>query len=175
MSDEIMPEPVEKIAAPAAAAAALIGGELAIPTPPAQAQGPGGPNPATVNELKPEGVRAHSIVLKINEVRAQHGLKPVTENPALNNIAQNWADHVCQTDNLHHRPEHWKAYPAELPPGGENVLQAWDDYSDAQLVQLWVNSPSHREILLDPEAKTVGTGIAVNPQGKLFAVQNFGR
>ena len=29
--------------------------------------------------------------------------------------------------------------------------------------------------LLDPDAKTVGTGIAVGADGELFAVQNFGR
>ena len=64
---------------------------------------------------------------------------------------------------------------AGLPAGGENVLQAWSDYSDARIVQLWMDSPGHRKNLLDPRAKSVGIGMAIGADGKLYAVQNFGR
>ena len=32
-----------------------------------------------------------------------------------------------------------------------------------------------RKIMLDPEAKSVGIGIAIRSDGKLYAVQNFAR
>ena len=80
-----------------------------------------------------------------------------------------------RADKLSHRPQHWNYYPSNIPAGGENVLQAWSDYSDAQLVKLWYESPGHRKIMLDPRAKTIGVDVAVNSQGKLYAVQNYGR
>lgn len=175
MSNEMLPDSVEKFVAPTIAGAALVGGGVAATTPPAKAQGPVGNAAEVVSHMKPDGVRAHSIVNEVNAARADHGLNPVTENPALNNIAQDWADHLVGTGDLQHRPNHWETYPDSIPAGGENVLQAWDDFADAKLVNMWLNSPSHRKILLDPEAKTVGTGIAVGANGELFAVQNFGR
>lgn len=33
----------------------------------------------------------------------------------------------------------------------------------------------HRKNLLDPRAKSVGIGMAIGANGKLYAVQNFGR
>ena len=74
-----------------------------------------------------------------------------------------------------HRPNYWPHYHAGLPAGGENVLQTRSDYSDARVVQLWMDSPGHRTNLLDPRAKSVGIGMAVGADGKLYAVQNFGR
>ncbi|WP_256380908.1 CAP domain-containing protein [Corynebacterium sp. HMSC066C02] len=38
-----------------------------------------------------------------------------------------------------------------------------------------MDSPGHRKNLLDPRAKSVGIGMAVAADGKLYAVQNFGR
>ena len=78
-------------------------------------------------------------------------------------------------NRLYHRPQYWTAYPKHIRPGGENILQAWSDYSDEQLVQLWYDSPGHRANMLDPQAKSVGIGVAIASDGKLYAVQNYGR
>ncbi|MDU7102560.1 MAG: CAP domain-containing protein [Corynebacterium sp.] len=43
------------------------------------------------------------------------------------------------------------------------------------MVKLWYESPGHRKIMLDPRAKTIGVGVAINSEGKLYAVQNYGR
>lgn len=125
--------------------------------------------------VTPQPQRVNGIVNQTNAHRAAHGLAPVRNDAALNGVAQNWANHLATTENLQHRPQHWNAYPSNIPAGGENVLQAWDDYSDAEVVQLFAGSPSHNEIMLDPRAKSLGVGVAVAPSGKLFVVQNFGR
>jgi len=125
--------------------------------------------------IEPNTVRAESIYVYTNGVRMANGRKPVRKSPALNHLSQDWANHLVQEGELHHRPNHWEYYPSSTPAGGENVLQAWDDYSNAQLVKLWAESPGHRKILLDPQAKSVGIGVAKDKDGKLFAVQNFGR
>jgi len=128
----------------------------------------------------PQGVvqnpqRAQNIVNKTNAYRTSHGLAPVRTSPELTNIAQNWADHLATTEKLEHRPQHWNVYPSYIPAGGENVLQAWYDYSDDQVVKLFADSPGHNKIMLDPRAKSVGIGVSIAPSGKLFVVENYGR
>ena len=119
--------------------------------------------------------RYEAILHYTNAIRISHGLRPVTHNRELDRIAQDWANRMRDENNLHHRPQHWNTYPAHIPAGGENILQAWDDYSNYQLVKLWYESPGHCKILLDPDARSLGIGIATQPNGKLYAVQDFGR
>ena len=181
----LIPKPA-KFATPIAVTIALIAGGIAAP---AQAQttsadlssdtvsanGPSSQASSKVASIEPNAVRAESIYIYTNGVRVVNGRKPVRKSPALNHLSQDWANHLAQDGELQHRPNHWEYYPSSIPAGGENVLQAWDDYSNAQLVKLWADSPGHRKILLDPDAKSVGIGVAKDKDGKLFAVQNFGR
>ena len=132
-------------------------------------------SPAPTPQSTVQGHSKQEIINNTNKYRSMHGLSPVKNSPELDNIAQDWANHLAQTQDLQHRPQHWNSYPAYIPAGGENILQAWDDYSDAQLTKLWYDSPGHKKIMLDPKAKTVGIGIAETSEGKLYAVQNYGR
>lgn len=132
-------------------------------------------SPAPTPQSTVQGHSKQEIINNTNKYRSMHGLPPVKNRPELDNIAQDWANHLAQTQDLQHRPQHWNSYPAYIPAGGENILQAWDDYSDAQLTKLWYDSPGHKKIMLDPKAKTVGIGIAETSEGKLYAVQNYGR
>ena len=125
--------------------------------------------------VEPNAVRAGFIHIYTNGVRIVNGRKPVRKSPALNHLSQDWANHLAQEGELQHRPNYWEHYPSSIPAGGENVLQAWDDYSNAKLIKMWADSPGHRKNLLDPQAKSVGIGVAKDKDGKLFAVQNFGR
>ena len=119
--------------------------------------------------------RVNNIVKYTNIKRAQHGLAPVVVRPELSAIAQEWSDRMTREDHLYHRPQHWNAYPQHIPAGGENILQAWSNRSDEYLVQMWYESPGHKAIMLDPGAKSIGVGVSIAPNGKLYAVQNYGR
>lgn len=132
-------------------------------------------SPSPTPQSTVQGHSKQEIINNTNKYRSMHGLPPVKNSPELDNIAQDWANHLVQTQDLQHRPQHWNSYPSYIPAGGENILQAWDDYSDAQLTKLWYDSPGHKKIMLDPKAKTVGIGIAETSEGKLYAVQNYGR
>lgn len=134
------------------------------------------PSAPTHDAALPYRDRAAAIIRYTNIKRAEHGLAPITENVTLSRtVAQPWAKSMMAKNDLQHRPRHWEAYPSYIPAGGENILQAWSDYSDKQLVQLWYDSPGHRKIMLDPRAKSVGIGISIREDGKLYAVQNFAR
>lgn len=124
-----------------------------------------------INNVDP---RVHEILIETNKLRAKHGLAPVKADGNLDKVAQNWAWHLAKTDTLNHHPRFWESYPSYNTRGGsENILQAWNSYSAYRLTQLWYNSPGHRKNMLDPDAKTLGVGIAVRLDGKLYAVQNF--
>ena len=169
-------------AAPAEASSSLSSfGGVKLPVPsasqpvaPAAAAKPVAPA-AAAKPVAPASNRVQNIINHTNAYRQAHGLRPVRANGALNALAQDWANQLVRADKLSHRPQHWNYYPSNIPAGGENVLQTWSDYSDALLVKLWYESPGHRKIMLDPRAKTIGVGVAINSEGKLYAVQNYGR
>lgn len=132
------------------------------------------PSPQTPHQ-ESNTQRAQNIIKYTNVKRAQHGLAPVSLSPELQTIAQQWSEQNMREDKLYHRPHYWTAYPSYIRPGGENILQAWSDYSDERLVQMWYDSPGHRANMLDPQAKTIGVGVAIAADGKLYAAQNYGR
>ena len=179
-----------KIVAPVAAAAALFAGSINAPAQAGSSFGAFNPasfgfttpttptTPAAAGPVVSAPNASASVQGLINQTNAQrkaNGLAPLRVDPSLTNLAQDWANTLNREGRIRHRPNYWTHYPASLPAGGENVLQAWTDYSDARLVQLWMDSPGHRKNLLDPRAKSVGIGLATSPDGKLYAVQNFGR
>lgn len=173
-----------KIVAPIAAAAALFAGSVNAPAQALSSFGTFNPAafgftvPAAAGPVTPAPQTSASVQGIINQTNAQrvaNGLAPLRVDPNLTNLAQDWANTLSRDGNTRHRPNYWTHYPAGLPAGGENVLQAWSDYSDARIVQLWMDSPGHRKNLLDPRAKSVGIGMAISADGKLYAVQNFGR
>jgi uncharacterized protein YkwD len=40
-------------------------------------------------------------------------------------------------------------------------------------VQLWMNSPSHRQNILSPNYQKQGLGIVISPEGKVYITENF--
>ncbi|MBK4157561.1 CAP domain-containing protein [Corynebacterium macginleyi] len=158
MSNKRFRNPFEKYVAPTIAGAALVGGGVEAVTPPAKAEEYIGATEQEVTQVKPDVVRAQSVLAAVNEARAGQGLNPVTENPDLNAIAQEWAEYLVEIGDLQHRPNHWESYPDGVPGGGENLLQAWADFSAAKLVDMWMNSPNHRKKIARPRCKNGWNG-----------------
>lgn len=63
--------------------------------------------------------------------------------------AQEWADHMATTDVLAHRP-------TVAPYRGEIIASGADTASAA--VSLWMASPAHNKIMLDPAYRMAGIG-----------------
>lgn len=55
---------------------------------------------------------------------------------------------------------------------GSNIYQSEEELAEG-LVQQWMNSPGHRENLLEPYWENQGIGVYVTDEGKVFATQNF--
>ena len=117
-----------------------------------------------------------TILNKVNELRASLGLKPVTRIAELDVVAQDWSEQMASMNSMQHRPNFTNQYPHGWNGGSENV--AWrSDGGDvgAQLFDQWLNSPGHYKNMTDPNADSIGIGIAYNPStNSWFSTQNFG-
>lgn len=94
------------------------------------------------------------LVARINDVRTAHGLRKLRVSGRLTANARSWAVHLLRSDSFYH---------GRLAAGtAENI--AWLTCSWARprrIVRMWMNSASHRSILLTRSLRRVGPGMAV--------------
>ncbi|MCL1831845.1 MAG: CAP domain-containing protein [Oscillospiraceae bacterium] len=111
------------------------------------------------------------IVTLVNIERAAQGLTPLVATDAqLNSAAQVRAEELTVVyDPNHLRPDgqEWLTVLDEQNvvywSAGENI--AAGQKSPEEVMEGWMNSPPHRENILNPDWEHVGVGIAVNPDG----------
>lgn len=106
---------------------------------PAQAEAS---SPVNEKQFPTPQIIAHSpFVVALNQVRVNAGLSPLSESAELNAATQAWANHLSAVGYYNsgsacspHRCGHWE-------------VAAWADWP-ADPLQLWLNSPAHRNIIL---------------------------
>jgi uncharacterized protein YkwD len=54
---------------------------------------------------------------------------------------------------------------------GENI--AYGNVTADQMMAMWMESPGHRENILDPSYTHIGVGIARTGSGRVYGTQNF--
>jgi uncharacterized protein YkwD len=94
------------------------------------------------------------LIQRINETRADHGLRKVVLGPRLQRGAHAWARQLLRTDAFRH---------ARLA-GGTSEILAWGApcswMTPLRAVRLWLKSPGHRAALLARGVRYVGAGWA---------------
>ena len=116
-------------------------------------------------ELKLEVLRL------VNEIRVANGLGTVVWEPRLEQPSLTRATEI-QILFEHVRPDGsaWHTVNSDLC-WGENLAKG---YSAAQpVVDAWMNSPTHREVILTPEFTSMCLGVTES-NGQLFMAQHFG-
>ena len=108
------------------------------------------PTPTTATpDPVPDSITNQALA-KINAQRSAAGAGPLAVYSGMGGYAQDWAEEMARADTLVHSPHN--PYSAEVIASGA---------SDAQTaVNLWLNSPPHREIILNPAYDKVGIGYA---------------
>jgi uncharacterized protein YkwD len=107
-----------------------------------------------------KGERA--LLRRINAVRAAHNLRPVHMRKALNAIAVSHTLYIARIGQLDHNSADGTSattrirHAMRVREAGETLACG---SSVTQLVRLWMNSPPHRAILLDPQMRYIGVGI----------------
>ena len=106
---------------------------------------------------------AGGLLAGMNAARAQHGLPPLANLSTVLRVAQPWADHMAAEQAIAHNPN----LSSQLDAAGCAARNAWGEnvaYGPADdpnaVVQGYMNSPEHRDNILNPAYRYVGIGVA---------------
>lgn len=132
------------------------------------------------------------IIQLVNDYRVSMGLAPLRVSQQLNAAAALHSQNMAAVSNV---AGPWQAMRHELPgtaqPTPTDRLDAagYDNWSTAfawgeniafgyttaaDVVRAWINSPSHRQNILNPNFTETGLGIRTDRSGTLFFTQTFG-
>ena len=111
----------------------------------------------------------NTIFNKINQQREAAGLKPLTLDSNLNNIASEWSQQQAANKTMAHNPNYTSSYQQGWVRAGENVAFG---YSIDEVVQGWMNSPGHKANILG-QYTTTGIGLAYDTDGVPYYTQVF--
>ena len=113
----------------------------------------------------------------LNYDRILNGLPPLTWSPKLSNAAGTWAHQMSNANSLYHQnlsalissPDYAGYYTL-----GENILVGPGSMTAKQMEGAWMASAPHRANILSGNFNIVGIGYYRGPDGRLWAVQDFG-
>lgn len=127
-------------------------------------------------------IRAERILELVNQKRTEKGLKPLVFNSKLNEVAQRKAGDMFAFNYWAHTSpsgkDPWSFFKEvgyDYSFAGENLARDFMD-SDS-VVNAWMNSPSHRDNLLNPNYQEMGLAIVngtLNGVETTLVVQSFG-
>lgn len=129
-------------------------------------------------------ISAQRIIFLTNEVRQQYNLSLVQEDPLLNKAAQNKAEDMFKNKYFSHyspagiSPWYWMDKSGyDYYYAGENLAMNFLDTEE--VIKGWLNSPSHKENLLNKDYKDMGIAVVsgdFNDEGinRILVVQLFG-
>ena len=135
------------------------------------------------------GVLGYSSEITISKVldqtnteRVKLGLKPLTFNSTLSKSAQLKADDMFTNNYWAHTSPQGKSpwdffnnAGYEYSVAGENLAK--DFYDTEGLLKAWMNSPTHRENIINPKYQEIGIGVVNGILGGVkttLVVQHFG-
>jgi len=128
---------------------------------------------------------------RINEVRVERGLNPLNMEPKLREAARLHSGDMAQNGYFAHESPDGEdfedryaevGYSCRVPAGngylsgGENIAsldvpETNETELAAEFVEMWMNSPGHRENILDPAWGNEGIGVAIRDE--IYVTQNF--
>ncbi len=124
---------------------------------------------------------AAEVLRLTNEARLAIGVDPVEWSAPLASQAEEYACEMIDLDFFAHvNPETGStlrdradSFSYEYWAIGENL--AGGQTTPAQVVREWLESPSHRENLLNPAYTELGVGVRIGGEYRIYWVQEFGR
>lgn len=116
-----------------------------------------------------------TLMVEINDARANHGLRKIWNfDVCTDELAEQWGARIARTGLFGHRDQGKVIRRCNNSWAGETLVRG-TDLTPAAMVDLWLDSPSHREILLSPRARRAGVAITRDPQGRTIGVVNLVR
>jgi uncharacterized protein YkwD len=132
---------------------------------------------ANTSATPPADPYVNGLYQALNRDRAANGLPPLTWSPKLSNTAGCWADQMSRVGTLYHQnlgaliasPDYVGYYTM-----GENIIVGPGSMSAASVEGAWMASAPHRANILSRSFNIVGIGYVHGPDGRIWAVQEFG-
>ena len=109
---------------------------------------------------------AQEVLDLVNDERAKEHLNPLKLSSSLNHYAQIRAKEITKSFS-HTRPSGYSCFtviPKPYRMVGENI--AAGQRSAKEVVQAWMDSPGHRENIMNPKFKELGMGYVYLPNSK---------
>lgn len=120
-----------------------------------------------------------ALIEKTNAARKKADLGPLKPNAKLMEAARQHAANMAARDKLEHvldekdPADRVKAAGYKPARVAENI--AWNAKDAEAAVAGWLESPTHRDNLLNAEYTEIGVAVAKNKQGEPYRAQVFGK
>lgn len=119
-------------------------------------------------------------LVNLERAAAEEELAPVSVNPALSKVAEDYACRMIEMDFFDHADPTTGHGPGERAVAGKYSYYSVGENlaagatTAAEVMRLWMDSPPHRAIILDPKWKDVGIAIRFGSDSSIYWVQEFG-
>ncbi|CAA6605485.1 Allergen V5/Tpx-1 family protein [Rhodospirillaceae bacterium LM-1] len=116
----------------------------------------------------------------VNEVRRDHGLPSLRLDSQLGRAAQDFARELADWGQLSHKGPNGSNLDQRLVRQGYAYRLAAENLASGmigprQTVDLWLESPGHRENMLRPELREAGIGVSRASDGQAYWTLVLGR
>ena len=116
-----------------------------------------------------------ALMVRINDARAALGLRRIWNfDVCTDELAEQWGSRIARTGVLAHRDQGEVIRRCRHAWAGETLVRGTALTPD-EMVRLWLDSPDHRAILLNPDARRAGVAITEDAQGRVVGVVNLVR
>lgn len=115
------------------------------------------------------------LMVEINKARTANGQARIrVYDRCADRLAERWGTHLARTGLFEHRDQHQVLARCHVTWAGENLVRGTGLTPEA-MVEAWLASPGHREIMLNRKAKRAGVSVTRDGQGRLIGVLNVVR
>ena len=112
--------------------------------------------------VRPQNVLETEILQQLNAERTARGLGAVSLEDELIDASARWSDSMASRNSLVHSGN------------GRAEIIAYG-YTTGQITLAWMNSPSHRNLMVDPNLVFGGVGVTCDSGGRMWATIQFRR
>lgn len=103
-----------------------------------------------------------AVVRVMNTFRTTNGVPPLRVGPVLTRAARSHSADMVRRGYFDHGPfvQRLRRFGVRAPYVGENLASGTKPLSAGAIVRMWIESPPHRQNLLDGGFRRIGVGVA---------------
>ncbi|MCU1557352.1 MAG: hypothetical protein JWN09_1347 [Microbacteriaceae bacterium] len=126
---------------------------------------------SSIGATSASATESDTIASLVNQARAAAGLPGLAHNPAMDAVAERWAQQMGAANTMSHNPSYASQIPTGWTRAGENV--AMGQPTPAAMHDAWMNSAGHRANILGDFTDIGIAFVIVN--GVTWGVEDFGK